>query len=97
MGFEPATLTLAKKAGVPRDLLLCVKRQRHCGFSFDRGSPQLTVIVNDLCVFCGAHNTDFCTTYTTETASILNPSGLLGAGAADARKRKVRWLWPSRG
>ena len=37
-------------------------------FSFVRGQPLLTVIVNGLCVFRGAHTPDFCTTYTTETA-----------------------------
>src|ERR1039458_3610699 len=68
-GFEPATLTLAKKKVIAPRLPTCTftNHAAWSAFSVDRNRPLSTVVVNGACVFCAARTTDSCTTCTTES------------------------------
>jgi hypothetical protein len=64
-GFEPATPTLARSSGAIQLPAYSPIAPPRWALSTNHSEPRLTVFVKGVCVFCGAHITDFRTTCTT--------------------------------
>jgi hypothetical protein len=87
-GFEPATLTLAKKSGptpLPASLQIHAARS---AISIDHNEPRVSVVVNRACVFCAPRTAESRTTCTTSAAAAV------GTGRAQQRDGRTRGPCP---